>query len=75
VKSYVTGDSAIGIAQANIETLVKHRSDILRELHITEIDDDGDKELLSAYANLEISFLRAVQTEASRAISFYRSHS
>ena len=65
-------DSAVGLAQKNIYTLAKHRLSLLEELHCIDVGSNLDAQTEQAYLELELAFLKAVRSEADRAINFDR---
>lgn len=67
---HVMKDSAIGIAQKNIEILARHRKEMTKELYVGEFEDFEICPVGDAYLELDLAFLRAIRAEADRAIKY-----
>lgn len=65
-----TKDSAIGLAQRNIEILARHRQNMIKELYVAEFEDFDICPVGDAYLELDLAFLRAIHVEADRAIRY-----
>ena len=63
-------DSAIGLAQKNIEILTRHRQKMIKELYVAEFEDFEICPVSDVYLELDLAFLRAIHAEADRAIKY-----